>query len=312
MFSKKILPLLLTCALMAVLLCVSPAFAAGKITSTVDIDAANKNQTGEGYYWHNPSSTLTLTDLVIETTDDYGLRLAANSTVILNGDNYIKASKAALYCAGTVAIKGSGSLTLVSDSGMGIYVNTAYNTDRISFIKVKTTITAGGDGIHSYLADVNFAGGTLTIHTTGAYAVNNRVFTVSDGATVTADNTISATGKLSFTASDISVTSPDKAALIYGPKFNLTDLDVTADQYTGANTFTAKSTYVKKSVSVLFGENHTAALDVVVLIVMIAAIAAVIALPIIHHHKKNLEGEARYAAARRERRKPASKKNTVR
>ena len=117
MFRKTAKPisailLFLLCA--TVLFALLPVSAAGKIDSTVNIAAATKNQTGEGYYWHNPSSTLTLSGLNIETSDAYGLKLKANSTVILEGDNYISASKAALYCAGTVVIKGSGTLTLVS------------------------------------------------------------------------------------------------------------------------------------------------------------------------------------------------------
>ena len=62
---------------------------------------------GEGYFWDNPKhSHLTLSDLRIDTEDEYGLKITDGATVILKGDNRIKATKAALYIGGNVIFRG--------------------------------------------------------------------------------------------------------------------------------------------------------------------------------------------------------------
>ena len=92
--TRRILSVILT-ALMLFSLCIAviPVSAAGAITTTVNIATANKNQRGNGYDWANRYDVLTLNGLNIVTDDAYGLRLPKNCTVVLEGKNYIKASK---------------------------------------------------------------------------------------------------------------------------------------------------------------------------------------------------------------------------
>ena len=87
--TKRLLSLLtaalLLCALFAAAL---PASAAPQtITTTVNIAAANKNESGPGYYWANRYDTLTLSGMRVETEEPYGLRLPKDCTVVLEGDN---------------------------------------------------------------------------------------------------------------------------------------------------------------------------------------------------------------------------------
>ena len=85
---------------------------------------------------------------------------------------------------------------------------------------------------------------------------------------------------------------------MHGEYFILDDMTAGVEDYNDENSFTASSTYVKKSTSVLFGENYPAALDVLVLILMVAALAAVIILPIMYHRRKTAEVERRRSEAK--------------
>ena len=74
-------------------LTVSAASGGVTITETVNIAQANKNMEGHGYSWANRYDILTLDGIHLDTASDYGLRLPKNCTVVLEGDNYIKAAK---------------------------------------------------------------------------------------------------------------------------------------------------------------------------------------------------------------------------
>ena len=77
---------------------------------------------------------LDLNGLYLDTTNDYGLRLPKDCTVNITGTNYIKASKYALSCAGTVVFKGSGKLIL--DAGeAGIFIYTEVGTDKVRLLE---------------------------------------------------------------------------------------------------------------------------------------------------------------------------------
>ena len=75
--------------------------AAETVTKTVNIAEATKNERGPGYDWANRFDILTLNNLRIETSDAYGLRLPKNATVVLKGNNYIKAAKYGVSFSGT-------------------------------------------------------------------------------------------------------------------------------------------------------------------------------------------------------------------
>ena len=74
--------------------------------STINFIGINRNQSGSGYNWDNYHNVLTLDGLNIKTTDDYGLKIQDGSTVVLKGDNYIEAKKAAIYIEAKVVFKG--------------------------------------------------------------------------------------------------------------------------------------------------------------------------------------------------------------
>lgn len=98
MNSKRRIAILLTLAIVVPLFACLNVSAAKTLTEGVSILNPRQNMRGEGYFWDNPKDTLTLSDLRIDTEDEYGLKITDGATIILKGDNRIKADKScALY-----------------------------------------------------------------------------------------------------------------------------------------------------------------------------------------------------------------------
>ena len=162
------------------------------ISETVDISRANVNVEGNGYSWANRFDILTLDGIHIETENAYGLRLPKNCTVVLKGDNYIKASKYALSCAGTVTFKGNGTLTL--DAGeIGIYIFSETGTQKVRLLDGHYTIHAGTYGVYSAAADFSLTDGTMdiTVDNPDGAAVSGRIVNLVGGK-FTANNAVDA------------------------------------------------------------------------------------------------------------------------
>lgn len=288
-----------------------PVHAAAKITETVNATLFIRNTQGSGYYWDNKTDTLTLDDLYITTTNEYGLKVPAGATVILKGDSYIKASRAALALAGTATFKGNGSLTLVSDD-MGIYCYSTDKTSVIRFLDGTYEITAGGDGITSTHSALSFVDGKWTI-TADAHAMNGTDLKLYGGK-ISAKGAIHASVSLDVQAITLSVTA-DQSALSCDKALKITDVSVSAganagaltktDEYAGENCVSLKSTRSGAGESIFFGENAPKAVDYIVLIVILGLIVAGIAVPYVRAHKKAkialaaaAEAEAEAEAAR--------------
>ena len=131
---------LIICAIITLSMCLSVmpaevnAWNDMMISETLNIAEASRNMRGPGYEWANRTSELTLSGVNIYTDSAYGLRLPKDCTVILEGDNYIKADKYGISCAGTVVFKGNGTLTI--DAGkIGIYLISQNNTHKIRLIE---------------------------------------------------------------------------------------------------------------------------------------------------------------------------------
>ncbi len=288
-----------------------PSHAAAKITDTVNATLFARNTEGPGYYWDNKYDTLTLDDLYIETASEYGLKVPAGATVILEGDSYIKASRAALALAGTATFKGEGSLTLVSDD-MGIYCYATDKTSVIRFLDGTYEITAGGDGIYSTHTSISFVDGKWTI-TAGKLAMNGTELKLYGGE-ITAEGAVHASISLDVQALSLDVTA-DTAALTSDKTLKITDVAISAgdsvsaltekEEYTGENCVSLTSTKSHAGESIFFGENVPKIVDYLVLIAFLALIAAGIAVPFVRARKKaqlalaeakRLEEEAEEAA----------------
>lgn len=253
------------------------------LSETVNLMQASKNERGEGYYWHNPSHTLTLTNLSIDTADKYGIRVPNDATVILEGNNVIKASEIAFYCAGTVTVKGNGKLTLIADTGM--WNNSSQTSDKLRILDTTVIIEAAKTGVLSGNANFSVAGGTMSI-TAGECAVDGRVCSFISGLTLKTNNTVRGSYKLELIAVNADINSASGAALESDNDIILNKM--TSESYNiGEKSLVASSTVSNEAKSVLFGENFPAILDWIVVICVLAVVAAVIVVPIVLQKKRD-------------------------
>lgn len=290
----------------------------GIVVKMVNLINVTKNQHGPGIEWHNPSDTLTLTNATIDTADNYGLRLPEGATLVLEGNNVIRASKAALTTEGNLTIKGKGKLTLISDD-MGIHVSTLDANKRLTIIGGTISIDAGGVGISSVNSIVNQSDNAkIEISTKGgAYAIDARQIKLLGG---------SYKANASLHAEDIKIMeidldiASDKAAFIiegdysYG-KVSIRDVKMQGgadksalsdiDSYNGENCITAKAKKVNTKTSAfleLFGAKIPGSnwVDFALIGLVILTVAAFIATPYIKNHREKEKIASKIAAAREE------------
>ena len=283
----SILTLLIAVLTLSCLL--SPAYAAGEtITKTVNIAAANKNESGPGYNWANRYDVLTLSGLRIETDDPYGLRLPKNCKVILEGDNYIKASKYGISLSGTVDFKGSGTLT-VEAGEIGFYLISQDKTQKIRLIEGSYTITAGKWGIYSDAADFSFIGDSMTVNMTdpSAPAIAGRCVNLL-GGTFTSNAPVEASQALlvNGVTLDIAANSPALSA----KNLEIKNIELSnGGDYNGENAISAKGLAKFHATSVLLGESVPGWVDYLLLLAALAVVAALIVFPSLRKKKKKKE-----------------------
>ena len=280
-----VVSLLIPCAVLPV----SAASGGVTITETVNIAQANKNMEGHGYSWANRYDILTLDGIHLDTTSAYGLRLPKNCTVILKGDNYIKADKYALSCAGTVVFKGDGSLTLEAGE-IGMYLYSEDGTQKIRLLDGKYTIHAGEYGVYSIASDFSFVDGSMdiTVDNTDGAAVSGRIVNLLGGS-FKANNAVEASHMLIVDGLDVDVTASRPA--FASKSLTVEDIALTSggsaiEAYADQNQVSGKSTAKETRSSVIFGENVPGAVDYICLVIAIAGIAAAIVGPVFHHKKK--------------------------
>ncbi len=283
-----------------------PAHAAAKITDTVNATLFIRDTNGSGYHWDNKYDVLTLTDLYIDTSAEYGLKVPAGATVILEGDNYIKASRAALALAGTATFKGDGSLTIISDD-IGIY---CYSTDKTSIIRILDgtyIVTAGGSGITSTHTAISFVNGEWQI-SAGDFAMDCKELKLYGGK-MEAVGEIHASGVLDIQAIDLRVTAKT-AALTSDKTLKFTDVSVRAgesadtlaakESYNGERCVVLQSTRSHAGKSIFFGENVPKIADYLLLLGCLALVGAGIVIPLIRARRKAKLALAKAEIARAE------------
>jgi len=299
---------LFLCVLLAAAL-IPASRAAAKITESVNLSRPQKNQSGSGYYWDNIHDVLTLDGLYIDTSDEFGMRIPPDATVILKGNNTITASRAALACPGSVTFKGSGTLTL-SAGDMGIYFYSTDDSTTARFLEGEFRITSGGDGIRSDSTALSFVGSRVTISAPAAdrCAVEARSIKLF-GGTVTADAPLRAALNLEARAMTLDVTA-QRSALSAGKKLLFTDVSIavgasadaltSADEYAGENCVRLRSTARRFGQSVLFGEGVSSVVDILLLLLFVVLIAAGIAVPFLRARRKAKRAREAAAAAMEE------------
>lgn len=298
MTKKRSILWLITLVMIVCTLTVVAAAASGgvTITETVNIAQANKNMEGHGYNWQNRYDILTLEGIHIETESDYGLKLPKNCTVVLKGDNYIKASRYAMSCAGTVIFKGSGSLTLEAGE-IGLYIYAEDGTQKVRLLDGTYEIHAGDYGVFSTAADFSFVDGkmNITVENESGAAVSGRIVNLLGGS-FSANHGVEASHILDVEGINLDITSP-RAALSCK---NLTVKDIaltsggsTIDEYTDQMQISGKSTAKRVRASVIFGESVNGVVDYICLAIAVVGIAALIVIPVVKKKKKAAELLAR-------------------
>ncbi len=277
-------------ALTLLCLCL-PMAADDTIRVTVNIANARQNVYGLGYTWENKEDVLTLQGLRIETDDAYGLRLPKYCTVVLKGDNYIKADQYGISCSGTVVFKGSGSLTIEAGD-IGIYLISQDDTQKVRLIEGSYTIKAGSYGIYSDAADFSFVGDrmSVSVEKEDGYAIYGRAVNLLGGA-FEANASVATTHQLLVDGLKLDVESTRPAL----SSKNLTVKNLSSS-YDGENALHAVSTRKEVRPSILFGESVPAWVDYVLLTIVALCLVAAVVIPVLRKKKKTEELNKRLEA----------------
>ena len=276
------------------------------ITKSISLTNPRMNMTGAGYAWMNLDKTLTLDGLYIDTSDEYGMRIPDGATVILKGNNYIRAASYAMGIPSNVTFKGNGTLTLVGGDA-GLYF---YSTDDTTIARImggNFKITAGGVGIRSEYTTLSVTKGTFDIDVPAkdGVAILGRTLKLHGGK-FTAQGPITASQNLEIRAANLSVVA-DRAALSATRKLTLKDVSLSvgdtaddlrkADSYNGENCIRVKSAANLLGESVLFGETVPMFADILVIFALAALVAAGIGLPLLRAHRRSKRALAAAAEA---------------
>jgi len=288
----RLIMLCIVCSLCAVCLSFQASAASGDgvvITETVNIAQAKMNVEGHGYSWANRFDILTLNGLRIETESPYGLRLPKNCTVVLQGDNYIKASRYALSCAGTVTFKGSGSLTLEAGD-IGIYLFTEDGTQKVRLLEGTYTVHAGTYGVYSVASDFSLVDGSMdiTVDSPDGAAISGRIVNLVGGK-LKANNAVDAAHILNVQGLDLDIRAP--RAAFSAPTLSVAEVTMTSDgaeigEYSGQTQISGVSASPLFGPSIIFGESVPSYVDYICLAVLVTGIAAAVVGPVLHHKKK--------------------------
>jgi len=288
---KIISTVLSLCLLMTLCLTVLPTqtYAAETITETVNVAGFDRNASGPGYDWANRFSELTLNNLNIDTDSPYGLRLPNSCTVILNGNNTIKASKYGISCSGTVIFKGNGTLTIEAGN-IGIYLLSQETNHKIRLLDGKYTITAGTYGVYSEYADFSLVNGEMDINITNetGSAIKGRAVNLLGGK-FKANSPVESSVELVVSSINLDIKAP--RAALSSNKLIMEYLAITAngksvDKYTDETSVITKALTRDLRKSIFFGDNVPGWVDYIVAVIVVIGVAAIIVLPILHQKKK--------------------------
>jgi len=273
-----------------------PLSAATVLTEGVSILNPKANMSGPGYDWANRTNTLTLSNLNIETTDAYGLKIGDGATVILEGSNYIEASKAALYLEGDVIFRGNGSLTLVGGE-YGILCHSTRVNKKLALNGGTFHIQGGIDGIASPYQKVAIGAVSLTV-SGESYAINVRDLTTASGASIEAEGSFYTTHSMILQSSKLSIES-EHSALLSDGTLKLENMTLSAgdslaqlsatETYTGQKALKTVSTFDSSVKSLLFGEGVSIAVDILLVVALFLLLGAVIAIPILLKQRKAMK-----------------------
>ncbi len=285
-------------AIIALVLIITPAVltiptnAAEAITQTLDIASLNKNSSGVGYTWKNLDGVFTMNNFRLETDDSLGLSLPEKSTIVLNGDNYIKASDCAIRSVSELTIEGSGTLTIISGN-TGIMCASDSELDTLRLRSGTIKITAEGNAVFSEYATVSFSGANAVI-SAKKHAVRAKNIQIT-GGTLDFSGKISAVSALTLKGVNLTA-SASEPVLSAGTKIEISKADIfcgngldslaAASEYNGSLAIKLKSTISNTRTGILFDGKFPVFVDYIVFISLGLIAIAVIAVPICIKSKK--------------------------
>ncbi len=295
---KKIISLLIASLVLATAFMSAIPVSAKKVhKNCISIINPQQNLSGDGYDWLNYASTLTLDNLNIKTDDDYGLKICDGATVVLKGDNYIEAKKAAIFLEAKVLFKGSGTLTLVGENG--IYCSSADNTDSLSIVGGTYKITSSGAGIISDFHRVSLSNCKITVKSEGGIAIKAQTVTTGAKTVIKANGSITGVDKLLIESSSITLNTSTKALISNKPvvfsnvtlkagdsEKTLSSIDLKASGYDGQKCIKTVSLYDGQKKSLIFGDAVPRYVDVILLAAVIAVLGCAVVVPVVYKKKK--------------------------
>jgi len=288
-------------------------FASGTVhTDTVDVAAIKKDYTGDGYRWENLYDILTLTNININTESAYGLKIPENATIVLKGDNYIKASEYAIHCLGRATFEGDGTLTLVSKTGM--ICASLHADDIVRFRSGNINITATDTAIYSENSTLTFTGSKVTTQAATHSVLAKKVLFTGGSFKGSAPITSKDSIEISAASVEINASAPAMTA-VRGIKIGGCDLSVgasesdltTATVYNGENSIKTVSNVKDVTKGVLFGGKLPAFVDYIAFGLLFLTVCALVAVPIIIKQRKTARLIAEYEKMKAERSKKRKK-----
>lgn len=268
---------------------------------TLNLAYVKMNQSGEGYYWDNINRVLTLNDLVIDTDEDFGIRLPENATIELKGTSRIKAGKYALGCPSNVSIKGKGELILESGDS-AIFVHSKTDSHKFRVFEGKVTAKGTLHGIKSEIAEISITGGVVNFESAEGAAVNSRVFSVTGGE-VNVNGGVVATHLIRINEAKVNVSNAVAEALDSKNLLELENVKILVgskagklsevEEYKGEKYFSTEPVSPGPRDSILFGEGVPITVDYALLVGAIVLVAAAIVLPVV---RKRIKTKKLYAA----------------
>ena len=273
------------------------ALPASALGETLDLSYVRQNESGEGYRWDNINDVLYLTSINLSTTSDFGIKLPAGATVVVEGNCRVTANRYAISCLGSVTFKGTGKLT-AEGGECAMYFYSTNRDHKILFLGGTYDLKGEEQAIRSDGAELSFCGGILSLE--GKTSAQGVDVTVS-GCEIEAGGTIRASHLLSVNGANISAFAENGPALVSDGRIALENVRIEvgadlnslsdADSYEGQNAVRLASTYKRVRTSVLFGEGTPGWVDTVAFIAAGVGVAAALTVPFIvkANKKKKLQ-----------------------
>ena len=85
---------------------------------------------------------LYLTDINLSTASDFGIKLPAGATVVVEGDCRVAANRYTVSCLGSVTFNGTGKLT-VTGGECGMFFYSTNRDHKILFLGGEYAVTGG-------------------------------------------------------------------------------------------------------------------------------------------------------------------------